>query len=70
MPVVIPFAVGVAVGVCVAPSVRKHPKLQNVFVAVDAFTETVKDAYLHAKQAVSTMACLNHSQSIRLYSAN
>lgn len=70
MPLVIPLAVGFMAGVCVAPSIRRQPKLQRVIVVVDAFTETVKDAYRNVGQAIRALACPNRNQPVNHYSLN
>lgn len=69
MPVLIPLVVGFAAGVCVAPTIRRHPKLRKVFAVVDAFQERVKDAFRNAWQA-TTMANLHPGQPVRLFSPN
>lgn len=55
MPVLVPFAVGVLVGVCVAPSVRRQPKLEPAFVVVDAIQETIKDVCKRGHQVLKDL---------------
>lgn len=43
MPALVPFAIGVFIGVCVAPTVRKQAHLKPVFIVADAVQETMKD---------------------------
>lgn len=67
MPPLIPLAFGFTLGVCMAPSVRKHPRLQSTFAAVDDLQETFQDAWRGSTQALRLMVRKHGRRPLRLF---
>jgi len=70
MPALIPLAAGIVIGVCIAPSVRKHPKLQAAFEIVDGLQAAVLDAWQTLQLTCNTLVSSKQSPSLHLYNPN
>jgi hypothetical protein len=66
MPVLIPFAFGVMLGVCIAPSVRTLPSLKPLFLVVDEIQASLKDAFCQCQKGCSPLGSLNGNHSRNL----
>jgi len=67
MPLLLPFATGFIVGVCVAPTVRQHAHLRPVFSTLDALQTACQEAFLVVQTVAHAVAGREEKRPPRLY---